>query len=79
MKIELSKREYVHYLKQSNEWWDKRYDMIVKLTELKRLSYDKKGEVVLDWVNSTEEEQYYMRRYKDYDTYHNQLQKLLKG
>lgn len=77
--MELTKIEYKHYLKQSNDWWDKRYDMIVKITEFKRLSYDKNREVVLDWMKATEEEQYYMRRYKDYNTYYNQLQKLLKG
>ena len=77
--MELTKQEYTFYIKQSNDWYDKRYDIMIKLREDKLLSYDKNNEVVLDWEKANPHQQWLMRRYKDYDTYYNQLQKFLKG
>ena len=69
--MKLTKKEYNQILKNSNDWWYKADKMLQELEKDNLVTWKNK-EIILDWDNANDKQQWRMRRFKEFRIYYNQ-------
>ena len=73
----VSKKEYLEIIKKSNEYYDKKYDLSMKLKNDGLLTYNENNEIILNWDDANPHQDWMMRRFKEYTVYYNNYQNIL--